>query len=103
MIQSVIRKLFYFICLSAHIFYLNNVYAESSQLQVNCTEEVFDTNDIEEDDYQDESIILRDDEPFLSFLDTPQKFISTGVEAFAKNIDEFFQMKRSFMIQVEHI
>ena len=36
------------------------------------------------------------EEPFFSFLDTPQDVISSGVESFARSIDEFFSDDKVF-------
>ena len=36
------------------------------------------------------------EEPFFSFLDTPQDIISSGVETFARSIDEFFSDDKVF-------
>ena len=39
---------------------------------------------------------LEPEEPFFSFLDKPQEYISSGVEAFARNMDEFFSDDKVF-------
>lgn len=38
----------------------------------------------------------KDEDSFFSFLDTPQKFISTGVEGLAQTLDEFFSEDKVF-------
>jgi hypothetical protein len=47
----------------------------------------------EDDDLWDES---KPKEPFFSFLDEPQDFISSGVESVVKSIDEFFSDDKIF-------
>jgi len=49
-----------------------------------CTEE--DTDDLT----TYESLLNEEDESFFSFLDEPQEAISSGVEALARTLDEFF-------------
>lgn len=53
---------------------------------------------VEEDDDADvidvDSISVK--KPFFSFLDTPQQIISSGVETFAKSVDEFFSNDKVF-------
>ncbi len=49
-----------------------------------------------EDITEDNPLNNKSEKHFLSFLDTPQEVISSGVEAFAKNIDEFFSNNKVF-------
>ncbi len=55
---------------------------------------------LEDDDVFLENTDLNDklkaDEDFLSFLDAPQKYISSGVEALASTLDEFFSNDKVF-------
>lgn len=55
-----------------------------------------DPTESSEDIVDDSPIITEPEKPFFSFLDSPQEFISYGVEAFARNIDEFFSDDKVF-------
>lgn len=67
--------------------------AESSKLLVEdeLLDECLGDEVIEYDTVKDES-----EKSFFSFLDTPQEYISSGVEGFARNIDEFFSDDKVF-------
>ena len=105
-----------FICFILFIIYMllpANVAAETENLSHFFTEQkiidenldIDDSDESEEDIVEDESEeVLVEDEllkiepkrPFFSFLDTPHDVISAGVEAFARNIDEFFSDDKVF-------
>ena len=50
----------------------------------------------EEDNIESDLLEHKAVEPFFSFLDTPHEYVSSGVETFAKNIDEFFSDDKIF-------
>lgn len=50
----------------------------------------------EEQEALDNGDIAGQDEDFLSFLDAPQQYISSGVEALASTLDEFFSNDKVF-------
>lgn len=59
---------------------------------------VTENSDVDVFEESEETIPLtnKQKKPFFSFLDSPQKIISSGVESFAKNIDEFFSSDKIF-------
>lgn len=62
-------------------------------------DECLDTDsasEIEEDNIESDLLKQKEREPFFSFLDTPHEFVSSGVETFARNIDEFFSDDKVF-------
>ncbi len=65
---------------------VQNINLENPDVDV-CTE-------IKEDDISQGG--SESDEPFFSFLDKPQEVISSGVELFAKSLDEFFSEDKVF-------
>ncbi len=82
---------------------------ENSILDVSAQEITLDTididtaDDLEEETCSEEEIYPEDktesteiDECFLSFLDAPQKYVSSSVESMARNMDEFFTTNRDF-------
>lgn len=81
-----------------------NVAAEDVESNNSFTEQViFDEEQVDDDSVESSDDIVEDssikaaaEKPFFSFLDTPQEFISSGVEAFARNIDEFFSEDKIF-------
>ena len=64
---------------------VENINPENSDTEVSIDDEenLFEDADLSEEDVEAE-------EAFFSFLDNPQQTISSGVEALAKSLDEFF-------------
>lgn len=81
-----------------------NVSAENEQpslyfIEQEAIDECLDTDSaskIEEDNIESDLLKQKAIAPFFSFLDTPHEFVSSGVETFAKNIDEFFSDDKVF-------
>lgn len=101
MTQSAIGKLNCFIFLCAYALMPSYAIAENDRPSNSFQEEIiinedFVTDDIEENIVDDYELSPDLEKPFFSFLDTPQDMISSGVEVFAKNIDEFFSDDKVF-------
>lgn len=113
MTNSALGNFIYFILFIVCMVLPVNVTAETENLSHSFTEQkiidenldIDDSDESEEDIVEDESeeFLVEDDllkteseKPFFSFLDTPHNLISTGVEALARNIDEFFSDDKVF-------
>lgn len=90
----------------------NNVVAETSSSTIDNSTELFDDDSSDDDSSDEESsdeelctedniepideLINDSEESIFSFFDSTQEFISTGVESFAKTLDEFFSDDKVF-------
>jgi len=107
MAYSVLDRLLYITLLFINISLFVNVHAESDvkssdihsqgiktqNLKLDISAEVETEAFPEDAPLQEESAPKK---PFFSFLDKPQEYISSGVEIFAKGLDEFFSDDKVF-------
>lgn len=104
MTHSALGNSIYLSLFLLHMLLPVNATAENEESTSSFTEqeiinENFDadmSSESEEDIVEDAPLKIESEEPFFSFLDTPQEVISYGVEAFARNIDEFFSDDKVF-------
>ena len=101
MTHSALGNVFCFILFIVNMLLPAIVTAETENISSSFTEQnILDENleidDSEEDIVEDDLLKTESEEPFFSFLDTPHNVISTGVEALARNIDEFFSDYKIF-------
>ena len=100
------------ICVSLFVSVSADV--KSAEIAPNSPAQVTEEDNFEEDNYTEleteedafgedvpiEDILMLDDyeydEPFFSFLDAPQEYISSGVDALGKSFDEFFSEDKVF-------
>ena len=108
MIFSVLYNPIYLILFFIYMLLPQNVAADNEEvspsfttqksanenLNLNLNIEVLD--DPEEELCENIQLNEESKEPFFSFLDSPQNIISSGVEGFARNIDEFFSNDKIF-------
>lgn len=74
---------------------INDATSDADEPETNNSEPDVDDEDIEKTS-QNNDMQEEDKSSFFSFLDGPQKAISSGVETFARNIDEFFSNDNVF-------
>ena len=108
MMMHLSQKLFfYFVLLLVSILLPFTVNAESTNITANDSDSSAEINDFSDDasSYDDGEVFSEEtpefeeppeEESFFSFLDTPQEFIGTGVDAFAQTLDEFFSEDKVF-------
>ena len=100
MVYSVSNYLIYFILLFIYMLLPVNVIAETEIVSPSFTTQKIAIENLSVDAFDEsiEKILLTDEpkKPFFSFLDKPHKIISSGVDIFAKNIDEFFSNDKTF-------
>lgn len=104
MIFSVLSNPLYLILFFIYMLLPLNVAAENENVSPSFTAQntaienmnidAFDES--EEEIPESDQLIDESKAPFFSFLDRPQKVISSGVEAIARNIDEFFSDNETF-------
>jgi len=101
------KLFFYFVLLLVSILLPFTVNAESTNITANDSDSSAEINDFSDDasSYDDGEVFSEEtpefeeppeEESFFSFLDTPQEFIGTGVDAFAQTLDEFFSEDKVF-------
>lgn len=104
MTHSALGNFIYFILFIINMMLPVIVTAEAENLSNSFTEQkiidenldIDDSDESEEDTVEDDLLKTESEEPFFSFLDTPQEVISFGVETFAKSVDEFFSNDKVF-------
>ncbi|GMR15761.1 MAG: hypothetical protein BMS9Abin31_0050 [Gammaproteobacteria bacterium] len=102
--RSALGKFFYLNLFLIHMLLPGNVAAENAEAGQSSTEqEIISENldvdvlgESDDDTINDSPLMEESEKPFFSFLDTPQEFISSGVEGLARNIDEFFSDNKIF-------
>ena len=104
MIFSALSNPLYFILFFIYMLLPLNVAADNEKVSPSLTTQKVATENLnidafdesEEDISENNPLIDESKAPFFSFLDNPQRIISSGVEAFAKSIDEFFSDDKAF-------
>ena len=107
MTHSALGNFIYIILFIVYMLLPTIVTAEVENLSHSFTEqkiidENLDIDDSNDDIVEDEDVVedqplkTEPKRPFFSFLDRPHNVISTKVEAFARNIDEFFSKDKVF-------
>ena len=104
MISSTLSSPLYLILFFIYMLLPLNVAAENEEFSPPASSKKIIIENMDMDAFDDaEEVILESNpitneskEPFFSFLDKPQNVISSGVEAFAKSIDEFFSDDKAF-------
>lgn len=102
--HSALGHVIYLILFIIYMILPVNVSAENEQssthyIEQEVVDEYLDTDSVsekEEDNIESDLLKHKAVVPFFSFLDTPHEYVSSGVETFAKNIDEFFSDDKIF-------